>query len=550
MSSGNDPFFDAIVIGAGFSGLYQLYKLRSMGMSVKGFEMAADIGGTWFQNRYPGCRVDTESYVYGYSWCEELASGWNWSERFIGQPEVLEYIRWAEKRMDVRKDYTFNARVVSAEYDATRNDWTVTLEDGSTASCRYLISATGPLSIPQMPSYAGIDRYQGELYSSFFWPHDPSGGTGPAPTDFRGKRVGVVGTGSTGVQIITEVAKTAGELFVFQRTPNWCVPLGNAPLSEEDRAQIRAELPQQIALCMETFAGFPHKFSETSALEAAPEERERFFSQLYKAPGYGMWLGNYHDVLFDKDANAVVAEFVARKVRERVKDPAIAEKLIPTNHPFGSKRVPMESGYYEVFNQPNVHLVDLREDPIKELTETGIATQGGVEYPLDVIIFATGFDAVTGALDRIRIVGDKGQTLKDVWAEGPQTYLGLQIVGFPNFFTLVAAHNGASFCNIPLCGQHQVEWVSSMLAHMRDHGMSYAEPIQAAEDKWTASVYETIAKTLLADADSWFLGVNTNVAGRQERKSLVYAGGGPAYRATCAKVADNGYEGFELRRAC
>ena len=538
--------YDAIVIGAGFTGMYQLYKLREMGLRVKGYDIAGDVGGTWYWNRYPGCRVDTESYVYCYTFSDAILKEWTWSEQFAGQPEVLRYLNFAADKMDIRHSYQFNTRVTKAAYDEGSNRWKIELDDGSSATTKYLISATGPLSAPQMPAYTGLDSFKGDSYHSYYWPRDPEGSTAGKKVDYRCKRVGVIGTGATGVQIITEVAKSAGELFVFQRTPNWCTPLRNSPLSASRTNEIKANYREILDYCKTTQTSFPYNFREQSALEVSPEEREQFFENLYNTPGYGIWFGNFHDIITNKKSNALISEFIAGKIRQRVKDPAIAEKLIPKNHGFGTKRVPMESGYFEVYNQPNVHLIDIREAPIREITPRGVKTADR-EFELDILIYATGFDAVTGALDRIEIKGKGGRTLKDTWAEGPLTYLGVQIVGFPNFFTLVAAHNGASFCNIPICGQLQVEWLNGMFDYMARKKLDCVEPTQEAEDKWTEEIHTLIHKTLFAEVDSWFLGVNRNVAGKDKRRVLVYAGGGVRYRETCNSIAAKDYEGFAFR---
>jgi (2,2,3-trimethyl-5-oxocyclopent-3-enyl)acetyl-CoA 1,5-monooxygenase len=548
MTNSKGAWYDAVIIGAGLTGIYQLFMLREAGLTVRGFDAAADVGGTWYWNRYPGCRVDTESYVYCYGFSDELLNEWSWSERFAAQPEVLRYLRFAAGKMDVRKDFQFNTRVTRACYDETRNVWNVELDDGSVVGTRYLISATGPLSAAQMPAYEGVDTFRGESFHSYYWPRDPAGSTAGKAVDFSGKRVAVIGTGATGVQIITEVAKSAGELFVFQRTPNWCIPLGNGPLDAAQMTDIKARYREILDFCRTTPTSFPYMPINRSVLETAKAERDTLFEQLYSAPGYGIWLGNYKDTWTSKPANCVVSEFVAGKIRERVKDQAVADKLIPKNHGFGTRRVPMESGYYEVYNQDNVHLVDIHQTPIERVTANGIATSAR-EYELDVIIYATGFDALTGALDRMDIRGKDGLTLQEAWADGPQTYLGLQIAGFPNFFTLVAAQNGASFCNIAMCSQMQVEWVAEMISHMQQRGFDYSEPSPAAQDGWTAEIKRLLAKTLLGEVDSWFVGVNTNVAGKSARRPLVYTGGGPAYRAACADVAAGGYEGFQLKQA-
>ena len=540
------PSYDAIVIGAGFTGMYQLYMLRKMGLSVKGYDRAEDFGGNWYRNRYPGCRVDTESHVYCYAFSSDILQEWSWSEQYASQPEVLRYLNFAVDKMDIREHYQFNTLIISAKYSESKNLWFVQLGDGSTESCRFLFSAAGPLSIPQMPSYDGVDSFLGEAYHSYFWPHDEAGSSTGKNIDFTGKRVGVVGTGATGVQIITEVAKSAGELCVFQRSPNWCAPLGNGPIDTEMMDGIKENYGEIINFVKNTQSGFPHTFLDKSALEVSDEEREIILEKLYKEPGYGIWFGNFYDLFTDKEANILVSKFIEKKIRQRVNDQQIADKLIPKNHGFGTKRVPLESGYYEVFNQSNVDLIDIHEDPIVKITPNGIQT-GSKNYELDIIIYATGFDAITGALDKIEIVGKNGDSLKEVWADGPSTYLGLQISGFPNFFTLVAAHNGAGFCNIPICGQMQVEWIDKMLRHMKQHSLEFVEPTAQAENDWTEEVYRLMEKTLLGQTDSWFMGVNSNVEGKNMRRALVYVGGSVRYRETCEAIERDGYKGFIMR---
>ena len=544
--NGESPRYDSIVIGAGFTGMYQVYKLKQMGLTVKGYDRAEDFGGNWYRNRYPGCRVDTESHVYCYAFSKDILQEWNWSERYSSQPEVLEYLNFAVDKMDIRGDYEFKALVVSAQYSEPGNRWIIRLSDGRTESCRFLFSATGPLSIPQMPSYDGIDSYLGEAYHSYFWPNDETGGTDGKKIDFSGKSVGVVGTGATGVQIITEVAKTARELFVFQRTPNWCAPLGNAPIGVEVMNDIKENYDEILDFVKNTQSGFPYEFMDKSALEVTQVEREAILERLYGEPGYAIWFGNFYDLFTNEEANRLVSDFIEKKIRERVSDQQTATKLVPKNHGFGTKRVPLESGYYEVFNQKNVHLVDINGDPIVKITPVGIQTDSK-EHELDIIIYATGFDAITGALDRIEIVGKNGISLKEAWADGPSTYLGLQVSGFPNFFTLVAAHNGAGFCNIPICGQMQIEWIDRMLRHMKKRGYESVEPAIEAEDAWTEEVYRIMQKTLLGQTDSWWTGVNSNVMHKSKRRALVYVGGSVRYRETCEAIERDGYKGFIMR---
>lgn len=533
--------YDVIIIGAGISGMYQLWKLRKLGLSVRVFEAGSGVGGTWYWNRYPGCRFDSESYSYGYSFSKEILDEWDWSEHFAPQPETLKYLNFVADKLDVRKDITFHARVKSAVFDDSATRWTIELEDGSKASAGILISATGPLSAPQMPNIPGVSDYKGEAYHTGMWPRDPNG-HGPANIPFNGKRVGVLGTGATGVQVIQEVAKSAGELFVFQRTPNWCAPLLNSKIDADTQKTIHATYDQIFKQCSESMGNFLHKNDPRSALEVSDAEREAFFEKLYNSPGFGIWLGTFRDVLTDQRANDYASDFIARKIRSRVKDPKLAEKLIPTDHGFGLRRVPMETNYYECYNQPNVHLVDIKESPIERITAKGIKTKAA-EYELDMIIYATGFEAVTGALARIDIRGVGGKSLQEKWKDGPQTYLGMQTTGFPNFFTLVGPNNGATFCNIPRCIEQNVEWLTDLIADMQAKGMKRVEPTQAAENAWTDHVDETARATLFPTVNSWFMGVNDNIPGRK-KKFMLYAGGFPLYRQKCAEIAAKGYEGF------
>ncbi|MBQ0720276.1 MAG: NAD(P)/FAD-dependent oxidoreductase [Gammaproteobacteria bacterium] len=525
--------------------MYQLLKLRELGFSVKVYETAGDVGGTWYWNRYPGCRFDSESYSYGYSFSKELLQEWDWSEHFSPQPETLRYLNRVADKFDLRKDIQFDSRVKKATYKEADTQWEVELEDGSSARAQFLISATGPLSAPQMPNIEGTDSYQGESFHTARWPRDPDGFGGSKAIDFKGKRVGVIGTGASGVQVIQEIAKTADELFVFQRHPNWCAPLKNGPVSAEEQAQIKASYPEILKRCSETFGSFLHSPDPRKAVETSAEDREALFEKLYGERGFGIALANFRDIMVDPKANVMVSEYIEKKIRQRVNDPLIADKLVPTNHGFGTRRVPLETHYYEVYNQANVTLVDLSETPIERVTPKGVQTTGQ-EYELDMLIYATGFDPVTGALNRIDISGLGGQKLKRKWADGPQTYLGMQAQGFPNLLTLVGPHNGATLCNIPRCIEQNVEWVSDLLDYMRNKELSYIEPTQQAENDWTEHVAETAARTLFPTADSWFMGVNTN---NPERKPsfMLYAGGVPRYKAKCDEVAEKAYEGFVLK---
>ena len=527
--------YDAIVIGAGISGLYQLYRLRELGMKVRVLEAGTGVGGTWYWNRYPGARFDSESYSYGYSFSQELLDEWHWTEHFSPQPETLRYLNFVADKFDLRRDIQFKSRVAAAHYGEETRSWDVTLEDGSHFTSRFLITAIGPLSAPTMPRIPGVESFKGRSCHTARWPHEG--------VDFAGKRVAVIGTGATGVQTIQEVAKTAGHLTVFQRTPNWCAPLHNGKISEAEMREIRAGYPEMFKRCQETFACFLHTPHPRATHEVTPEEREAFFEKLYGEKGFGIWQGNFRDVLIDRKANALLSDFVARKIRERVKDQKVAEKLIPKNHGFGTRRVPLETKYYEVYNQPNVALVDINDTPIERITPDGIKTSDR-EYAFDIIIYATGFDAITGSFDRIDIRGAGGQRLKDKWTGGPKTYLGVQVEGFPNMLMLMGPHTALG--NIPRSIEYNVEWVTGLLRHMREHGLSRVEAQPDGVKSWTDHVIALGEGLLSNEVNSWMTGINSNVDGKQVRTVARYSGSAPAYRARCDAVAADGYRELAL----
>ena len=529
--------WDAIVIGAGLSGMYQLLKLRQMGFKARVYEAGGGVGGTWYWNRYPGARFDSESWTYGFSFSPEVLKEWDWKEHFSGQPENLRYCEFLADKFDLHRDITFNARVKAAHWDEPANAWEVTFEDGKPARARFLITALGPLSSPTMPGIPGMDAFKGESWHTGLWPH--------RPVSFAGKRVAVIGTGASGVQAITEIAKTVGHLTVFQRTPNWCTPLRNSAIAPETMADIRARYDEIFAQCRDNWGCFIHTADPRHSTDVTVQEREAFFEKLYALPGFAFWQGNFRDVLMDQAANDALTAFVVRKIRARVNDPKTADKLIPTNHGYGTRRVPLESGYYEVYNQPNVKLVDIRETPIERITQQGLRTSEA-DYDFDMIIYATGFDAITGAFDRIDFQGRNGEKLRDKWADGPHTYLGLNVAGFPNMLTLVGPHNAATFCNLPRCIEQNVEFVSELLGYMRERGLTRIEATPDAEATWTAHVHDTASRLLLTKVDSWMTGVNKNVPGRLKRTFMAYAGGAPKYRQKCEEIAANGYEGFRL----
>jgi cation diffusion facilitator CzcD-associated flavoprotein CzcO len=530
------PDYEVIIIGAGMSGMYQLYRLRELGMSVRVVEAGTNVGGTWYWNRYPGARFDSESYSYGYSFSKELLEEWEWSEHFAGQPETLRYLNYVADKFDLRRDIQFRSRVKAAVYHEDNRSWGITLEDGSSLSARFLITAIGPLSTPTLPRIEGRDDFRGQSFHTAQWPH--------ASVDFAGKRVAVIGTGATGVQTIQTIAGDVGHLTVFQRTPNWCAPLHNGKIDAATQAKIKAGYPEMFARCQETFACFIHTPDPRGAFEVSNEEREAFYEKLYAARGFGIWQGNFRDVLIDHDANATISDFVARKIRQRVKDPKIAEKLIPKNHGFGTRRLPLETFYYEVYNRDNVELVDLTETPIERITPGGIKTSAR-EYNFDIIIYATGFDAITGSFDRIDFQGAAGARLKDRWKSGPQTYLGLMVDGFPNMMMLMGPHTALG--NIPRSIEYSVEWVTGLIRFAQDNGLTHVEATAAGVASWTDHVKALGVGLLSNEVNSWMTGINSNVEGKQTRIVARYSGSAPAYRARCNEVAANGYD--ELRLA-
>jgi len=521
--------YDAIVIGAGVAGLYQLYRLRQAGLSVRLFEDGSGVGGTWYWNRYPGCRFDSESESYGYSWSPELLQEWDWKEHYSGQPENERYLNFVADKFDLRKDIQFNSRVTSAIYDERANRWDIQLENGERATAQFLVAATGLLSARYTPPFEGIDTFQGESFHTSRWPKEA--------VDFKGKRVAVIGTGATAVQLIPEIAKEVGHLTVFQRTPNYCAPCRNSLVSPETQREWKANYEQIHKRIRETTAAFIHDFDRRKTLEVPKEERLAFYEELWTQPGFKKWLSNFYDIMIDPAANEDFAEFVRNKIRQRVKDPVVAEKLIPRDHPFGSKRIPLETGYYDAYNRDNVLLVDVREAPIERITSKGVKTTEK-EYEFDVIIYATGFDAVTGSLTRLDIRGLDGQTIKDKWANGPRTLLGIQTAGFPNLF--IAINN--SFCNYTVCAESMVEWITNCIGYIRDKGYQRIAPTPQAESAWVEYINKAGTGSIFTQAKSaWFMG--TNIPGKT-RAILLNPIPAPAYRAKCNEAATNGYRDF------
>jgi cation diffusion facilitator CzcD-associated flavoprotein CzcO len=523
--------FDVIIIGAGVTGLYQLYRLRQVGFSVRIFEDGGGVGGTWYWNRYPGARFDSESYTYGYSFSEELLQEWDWKEHYSGQPENERYLNYVADKFDLRPDIELNVRVASAVYDEGENRWQIQTDDGRRAGAQFLIAAVGNLSARYIPDFAGIDSFKGDWCHTARWPKEGM--------DLTGKRVGVIGTGATAVQLIPEIAGEVAHLTVFQRTANYCAPLRNGPIDPEWQREIKASYPEILKKCSETPGAFMHEFDPRSALDVSEEERLAQYERLWAEPGFKKWLANFQDIMVPGEANEDYAAFVRNKIRERVKDPVVAEMLVPTDHPFGSKRLPCETGYYDVYNRDNVLLVDVREAPIERITPKGIKTSDA-EYKLDVIIFATGYDAGTGSLTRIDIHGESGQTIKDKFAQGPRTFMGLQSAGFPNLFIMPGAGAG----NFTRGCEPLVEWITDCIGYMRENEFTRISATPEAEEEWTQYVAQASVNLLRTKANSWFVGAN--IPGKA-RVLLGSPDSAPVMRAKRSEIAANGYEGFLLQ---
>lgn len=531
-----DLDFDVIVIGAGSAGIYALWKLRELGFRVRVFEAGTGVGGAWYWNRYPGARFDSESYSYGFSFSPELLQEWDWTEHFSPQPETLRYYNYVTDKFDLRKDMRFRSLVTSAHFDEATSIWKIGLEDGTHYRARFVVAAVGPLTVPTYPRIEGRESFKGEAYHTSRWPH--------TPVPFEGKRVAVIGTGATGVQTIQEVAKTAKHLTVFQRTPNYCAPLWNSKIDEETQRQIKANYPAMFEHCLNTFGWFLHTPLQQNTFDVSDEERLAFWEKRYLERGLGIWQGNYRDIVTNPRANEAISNFIKGKIRERVKDPVVAEKLIPKDHGFGTRRVPLETNYFEVYNQPNVELIDLRETPIERITPTGIKATAA-EYAFDIIIYATGFDAITGSFDRIDIRGLEGRSLKEKWKKGPSSFVGVMTTGFPNWF--MPGGPLSALGNIPRALEYNDNWVADILVHMRDRGLVAVDAKQEAEDAWTQHAKDSGAALLTNNVDSWFTGVNTNIEGKQTRMVVQYRGGVPVYRKKCEGEAAEGYPSLTFK---
>ena len=530
--------YQAIVIGAGVAGIYQIKRLADLGVRATVLDGNPDLGGTWYNNRYPGARFDSESYTYSYSFSKEVLDEWLWTEKFSPQPETLQYLNFVTDKFQLRQYMQFNCWVEAMVFDKDANFWTVKLADGRQLTTRFIVTGVGVLSTPTLPKLEGLESFKGVSFHAANWPHEP--------LDLTGKRVAVVGTGATAIQLIPEVAKVAKKLTVFQRRANWAAPLNNGPISEADMEEIRQRYDEIFEVCARSPGGFEHEPDRRGFYEVSPEQRKELWDRLYDEPGFGIWLQNFMEIFVDEKANAEFSGYIADRIRARVDDPALAEILIPKDHGFGIQRVPLETGYYETYNRDNVELVDATATPIVRVTPTGIETTDE-SRDFDVIVYATGFDAFTGAFDQIDIQGVDGARLRDKWAEGPVTFLGATVGGFPNFLMLVGPQTAAS--NFPRGAELSVDWVTPLLEYMWSHGYQRFDVDEAAEAQWCQHVKDLYQGMLLRKARSWFTGYNSNLEGHEygNMRYNIYNGGGPKYASMLSDMADKDYQGLHFQ---
>jgi cyclohexanone monooxygenase len=525
---------DAVVIGAGFAGLYAIHKLRGLGLALRAFEAGSGVGGTWYWNRYPGARCDVESLQYSFSFDEALQQEWEWTERYPPQAEILRYLDHVADHFDLRRDIAFETRVTSATWDDAAGLWTVETDRGDRVTACFVIAATGALSAARKPDIPGLADFRGRWFHTGTWPHET--------IDFTGQRVGVIGTGSSGIQTIPAVAKQAAQVMVFQRTPNFSIPAWNGPLDPAMQRDWKSRYAEMRAKARGTRSGILYEYSSRGALDVDEAERQAEFDRRW-ARGGANFTHAFNDIFLKAESNDLAAEYVRGKIRSIVQDPAVAAKLCPTDHPIGTKRICVDTDYYATFNRPNVSLVDVREDPIEGVTPDGIRTRSR-EWQLDSIIFATGYDAVTGALMRIAVKGRGGATIQDHWAHGPLTYLGLMVAGFPNLFTVTGPGSPSILTNVVVSIEQHVEWIAECLRHMRDRGLTRIEATEEAETDWVRQVAEVASGTLFPRANSWYMGAN--IPGKP-RVFLPWVGGFARYFEICNDVAARGYPGFAMR---
>jgi cyclohexanone monooxygenase len=524
--------FDAVIVGAGFAGMYMLHRLRGLGLAARVFEAGGGVGGTWYWNRYPGARCDVESMQYSFSFSEELDQEWNWSEKYAPQPEILSYANHVADRFALRRDIVFDTRVTAATYDGASKSWRIETDRGDQIVARFCIMAVGCLSAPNHPQFDGAAEFHGPIYHTGEWPH---GGV-----DFTGLRVGVIGTGSSAIQSIPVIAQQASQLTVFQRTPTWSVPAWNEQLTEDYRRKVKADYPALRAKARARPTGFYFIFNVAPALQASSQEREKQYEEFWERGGLP-FLGAFGDLLFERDANDTIAEFARRKIRGIVKDPATADLLCPDNV-FGCKRLCVDTGYFETYNLPHVKLVDVSKTPIERFTPQGVQVDG-VEYPCDAIVTATGFAAMTGSFEKIRIVGRDGLTLAEKWRAGPRTYLGLATAGFPNLFMITGPGSPSVLASMIQAIEQHVDWLADLIGHMRDVGATAVEPRVKEEDEWVEHVNDVSKVSLRSTCSSWYVGAN--IPGRP-RVFMPYIGGFPVYVQKCNEVMSRGFDGFVL----
>ena len=522
---------DVLIVGAGFSGLYALHRMRELGFSALVLEAGDGVGGTWFWNRYPGARCDVESLDYSFSFDAELEQEWEWTERYPAQQEIRRYLDHVADRFDMRRDIRLRSRVIALAYDEASNAWTAETEDGFAATSTYCILATGMLTVPNRPQIPGIDSFDGDVFHTARWPEEG--------VDLDGRKVGVVGTGSTGIQFVTTAAPEVDQLTVFQRTPNFSLPAFNGPADPEHTREIKASYPARRQRARQSPTGVPMSFNDKLSTEMTAEEIETEFETRWQYGGFLM-LGAFMDLVISQDANDLAADFVRRKIAATVNDPETARSLMPSGYPIGTKRICVDTGYYETYNRDNVSLVDLRATPIERITPTGLRTTDA-EYEFDTLVLATGFDAMTGALMNIAITGLGGQTIQEKWADGPQSYLGLSTAGFPNLFIVTGPGSPSVLSNMVISIEQHVEWIGDCLSWMREHGYDRIEPTEAAEREWTEHVAEIASATLHATTSNWYNGAN--IPGKP-RIFMPYVGGVGAYRERCDEIAADDYAGF------
>ena len=527
---------DAVIIGAGFAGLYMNYRLRDqLGLNVKVVEAGQDVGGTWYWNRYPGARCDSESYMYCFAFDRQLMQEWEWSGKYPEQPEILRYLNHVADRFDLRRNVSFHTRITAAHFDERTERWSVQTDGDEQFNARFLITAIGCLSAGQIPDFPGRDCFTGEAYHTGSWPHEG--------VDFSGKRVGVIGTGSSGVQSIPVIAHQAEHLHVFQRTAQYMIPARHGTVDKSVLDKVKLDYDAIFERARHSAGGFPYDAPTRSALSVEDAERDATYEAVWQEGGVRFLFGSFSDLRTNLAASETAAEFIRSKISETVHDPQVAETLTPRDHPFGSKRTLIDTNYFETYNRDNVTLVDIRHNPIAEITPTGIRTADGEHYALDIIVYATGFDAMTGSLNRMHIEGRGGQTLKDKWAAGPVTYLGLGSAGFPNLFMITGPGSPSVLTNMPIAIEQHVDWISDTISHLDREGIATIEATSEAEQAWGRHVNELAAPTMFMHANSWYLGAN--IPGKP-RVFMPYVGGMGTYRARCDEVVANGYEGFAL----